>query len=102
MRTCYTGEVSKEHLDQTVTSFGWVHRRRDNGGVIVIDLRDRAGLAQIVVDPDNVEAEIGRAHVWTPVTNAHLVCSLLLEKKKRIVTMAHPQTGKLCHRPALP
>ncbi|MCC2595949.1 aspartate--tRNA ligase [Pusillimonas sp. MFBS29] len=56
MRTCYTGEVSKEYLDQTVTLFGWVHRRRDHGGVIFIDLRDRAGLAQIVVDPDNVKA----------------------------------------------
>src|SRR5690606_7346203 len=55
MRTCYTGEVSREHLDQTVTLFGWVHRRRDHGGVIFIDLRDRAGLAQIVVDPDNHE-----------------------------------------------
>lgn len=56
MRTCYTGEVCKDHLDQTVTLFGWVHRRRDHGGVIFIDLRDRAGLAQVVVDPDNVEA----------------------------------------------
>ncbi|TCT07391.1 aspartate--tRNA ligase [Paralcaligenes ureilyticus] len=56
MRTCYTGEVSPSHLDQTVTLFGWVHRRRDHGGVIFIDLRDRAGLAQIVVDPDNVAA----------------------------------------------
>ncbi|HUH59586.1 MAG TPA: aspartate--tRNA ligase [Candidimonas sp.] len=56
MRTCYTGEVSKAHLNQTVTLFGWVHRRRDHGGVIFIDLRDRAGLAQIVVDPDNVQA----------------------------------------------
>jgi aspartyl-tRNA synthetase len=56
MRTCYTGEVSKQYLDQTVTLFGWVHRRRDHGGVIFIDLRDRAGLAQIVVDPDNEKA----------------------------------------------
>jgi aspartyl-tRNA synthetase len=63
MRTCYTGEVSKEHLDQTVTLFGWVHRRRDHGGVIFIDLRDRAGLAQIVVDPDNVEAFSTAEHI---------------------------------------
>ncbi|MFA5488494.1 MAG: aspartate--tRNA ligase [Candidimonas sp.] len=56
MRTCYTGQVCKDQLDQTVTLFGWVHRRRDHGGVIFIDLRDRAGLAQIVVDPDNVDA----------------------------------------------
>jgi aspartyl-tRNA synthetase len=52
MRTCYTGEVSLDHLDQLVTLFGWVARRRDHGGVIFIDLRDRAGLAQVVCDPD--------------------------------------------------
>jgi aspartyl-tRNA synthetase len=55
MRTCYTGQVCRDHLGQTVTLFGWVHRRRDHGGVIFIDMRDRAGLAQIVFDPDNAE-----------------------------------------------
>src|SRR4028118_1550150 len=52
MRTCYTGQVSSDHLGQTVTLNGWVHRRRDHGGVIFIDLRDREGLVQIVCDPD--------------------------------------------------
>jgi len=56
MRTCYTGQVCRDHLGQTVTLFGWVHRRRDHGGVIFIDMRDREGLAQIVFDPDNAEA----------------------------------------------
>ena len=55
MRTCYTGEVSLDRLDDVVTLFGWVHRRRDHGGVIFIDLRDRAGLAQAVCDPDRAE-----------------------------------------------
>lgn len=52
-RTCYTGQVCLDHLDQTITLFGWVHRRRDHGGVIFIDLRDREGLAQIVCNPEN-------------------------------------------------
>ncbi len=55
MRTCYAGQVSADHLDQVVTLTGWVHRRRDHGGVIFIDLRDREGLAQIVCDPDRAE-----------------------------------------------
>ena len=52
MRSEYCGRISRQHLDQTVTLCGWVHRRRDHGGVIFIDLRDREGLVQIVCDPD--------------------------------------------------
>ena len=52
MRTTYCGLVSETLLDQTVTLMGWAHRRRDHGGVIFIDLRDREGLVQVVCDPD--------------------------------------------------
>ena len=52
MRTDYCGLIDKRHLGRDVTLFGWVHRRRDHGGVIFIDLRDREGLVQVVVDPD--------------------------------------------------
>jgi aspartyl-tRNA synthetase len=53
MRSEYCGLVSRKHLGQVLTVQGWVHRRRDHGGVIFIDLRDREGLLQIVCDPDN-------------------------------------------------
>ena len=52
MRTHYCGDVNRSHLQQTVTLCGWAHRRRDHGGVIFIDLRDRQGLVQVVCDPD--------------------------------------------------
>jgi len=55
MRTHYCGHLSTSQLDQTITLCGWVHRRRDHGGVIFIDLRDREGLAQVVCDPDRPE-----------------------------------------------
>ncbi len=51
-RTDYCGRIDRRRLGQTVTVCGWVHRRRDHGGVIFIDLRDREGLVQIVCDPD--------------------------------------------------
>jgi aspartyl-tRNA synthetase len=55
MRTTYCGLVSEALMGQTVTLMGWAHRRRDHGGVIFIDLRDRAGLVQVVCDPDRPE-----------------------------------------------
>jgi aspartyl-tRNA synthetase len=55
MRTEYAGLVDAKFVGQAVTLFGWVHRRRDHGGVIFIDLRDREGLVQVVCDPDRPE-----------------------------------------------
>ena len=55
MRTTYCGLVNEALMDQTVTLMGWAHRRRDHGGVIFVDLRDREGLVQIVCDPDRAD-----------------------------------------------
>jgi aspartyl-tRNA synthetase len=55
MRSEYCGRIDRKHLGQAVTLCGWVHRRRDHGGVIFIDLRDREGLVQVVCDPDTPE-----------------------------------------------
>ncbi len=55
MRTIYCGALNHSHIDQKITICGWVHRRRDHGGVIFIDLRDREGIVQVVFDPDSKE-----------------------------------------------
>ena len=55
MRTEYCGNTDTRFLGQSVTLYGWAHRRRDHGGVIFIDLRDRDGLVQVVCDPDRAE-----------------------------------------------
>ena len=55
MRSHYCGQLNESHLDQQVALCGWVNRRRDHGGVIFIDLRDREGLMQVVFDPDSPE-----------------------------------------------
>lgn len=88
MRTTYCGLVSEALMGQTVTLMGWAHRRRDHGGVIFIDLRDREGLVQIVCDPDRPDmfktAEVVRNEFCLKVVgkvrarpagteNAHLV-----------------------------
>jgi aspartyl-tRNA synthetase len=56
MRSHYCGEVTAKLLDQEVKIVGWVHRRRDHGGVIFLDIRDREGLVQVVFHPENQEA----------------------------------------------
>jgi aspartyl-tRNA synthetase len=56
MRSQYCGQINASHIDQEVELCGWVHRRRDHGGVIFIDLRDREGLLQVVFDPDRADS----------------------------------------------
>ena len=63
MRSHYCGQINASHIDQQVELCGWVHRRRDHGGVIFIDLRDREGLVQVVYDPDLPQVFATAEHV---------------------------------------
>ena len=56
MRSHFCGELNESHVDKDVNLCGWVHRRRDHGGVIFLDVRDRDGIAQVVYDPDTEES----------------------------------------------
>jgi len=55
MRTHFCGELNKDALDQEVTLCGWINRRRDHGGVIFLDVRDKRGIAQVVINPDTAD-----------------------------------------------
>ena len=98
MRTHYCGLTTEALLGQTVSLCGWVHRRRDHGGVIFIDLRDREGLVQVVCDPDRADvfkiAEAVRNEFCVRITG-------LVRNRPEGTTNANLKSGKievLCHQ----
>ncbi|MEC7120153.1 MAG: aspartate--tRNA ligase [Pseudomonadota bacterium] len=107
MRTHYCGSLTESQLEQTVTICGWVHRRRDHGGVIFLDMRDRDGLVQVVIDPDTPEAfataDRARSEFVLKITgrirkryagteNANMVSGQIELLAKEIETLASAET----------
>ena len=92
MRTDYAGRIDSRYIGQTVTLFGWVHRRRDHGGVIFIDLRDREGLVQVVCDPDRAEVFASAEKI----RNEYCVrIEGLVRKRPEGTTNANLQSGEI-------
>ena len=107
MRTHYCGSLTEAQLEQTVTICGWVHRRRDHGGVIFLDMRDRDGLVQVVIDPDTPDAfaiaDRARSEYVLKITgrvraryagteNANMVSGQIELLAKQIETLATSET----------
>ena len=107
MRTHYCGSLTEALLEQTVTICGWVHRRRDHGGVIFLDMRDRDGLVQVVIDPDTPDAfaiaDRARSEYVLQITgrvrrryagteNANMISGQIEVLAKEITTLATSET----------
>ncbi|MBN1285981.1 MAG: aspartate--tRNA ligase [Anaerolineae bacterium] len=89
LKTHTCGELRKEHVGQTVTLAGWVNRRRDHGGLIFIDLRDRWGMTQIVADP----AQSGEAHKAASEARGEYVLQVTGVVRARPEEMVNPDLG---------
>lgn len=92
-RTHYCGNLNISHADKEVILMGWAHRRRDHGGVIFVDLRDREGIVQVVFNPDSGEAVHGEAH---KIRN-EFVLAVKGIVRKRPLSMENPalKTGEI-------
>jgi len=92
MRTHYCGNVTAADLGKTVTLYGWAHRRRDHGGVIFIDLRDREGLVQVVSDPDRKDTFANAERI----RNEYVVkLTGLVRKRPEGTTNANMKSGEI-------